>query len=151
MRTKLRLLVDAQVHPEVADVLMKGGCNVLAAHGRVPSGAPDKTVFQLAAKQRRTLFTQDPDFWDDRRFPIGLGQGIIIVDAGPQETVRTVHAARLWWVILGRFLPGEYYRGLKIRACPTKLVMKFVGSGGAVEEWEYAPREDGEWMQRRRR
>jgi hypothetical protein len=46
--------------------------------------APDVKHYQLAAQLRRTLVTLDRDYLDDRRFPLDVCGGVLVVQA-PDE------------------------------------------------------------------
>ena len=46
--------------------------------------APDTKHYQLAQQLRRTLITLDRDYLDDRRFPIALSGGVLVMNA-PDE------------------------------------------------------------------
>ena len=46
--------------------------------------APDVKHYQLAQQLRRTLVTMDRDYLDDRRFPVDVSAGVLVINA-PDE------------------------------------------------------------------
>src|SRR5882724_5895350 len=55
------------------------------------SGAPDKTIFQVCASERRVLVTLDRDFGQVRRFPPKQTAGIAVLELGAPATATLLH------------------------------------------------------------
>ena len=81
-RGKVRLLVDENAGPEVAEFLRGGGFNVKYVGEFGLCGHPDEDVFAVAWREKRVLVTHDEDFLNDQRFPPNRNPGVIRIGPG---------------------------------------------------------------------
>ncbi len=145
-RGKLRMLVDENAGPGIADFLRGGGFNVAFAGELGLLGRSDEDVFAMAWKEKRVIVTHDMDFLDNRRFPPHRNPGVIRIapgaDGRDQEGLRRCLAMS---TLLGGNM-GAWYKGKKLDftsienltiyyANGTKSKFKWI-PGVEISEWQ---------------
>lgn len=73
----MKLLVDENVSPRVAEALRDKGYDVRHVREVGMKGQPDAEIMAYARREQRTLITLDEDFADLRYYPLGTHTGII--------------------------------------------------------------------------
>ncbi len=73
----MRLLVDENISPHVAEALRHMGHDARHVREVGLKEHPDTTIMAYAQQERRTLLTLDEDFADLRFYPLGTHCGII--------------------------------------------------------------------------
>ena len=91
----LRFLLDENIAPSVADSLRESGYDVVHVRNVGLRGAQDPDVMSFARAEQRVLVTQDAEFADIRRYPLGTHSGIIRIRLalGTSEAVSRVLSA----------------------------------------------------------
>ena len=73
----LKLLLDENISPQVANELRHLGYDVMHLRDMGMKGCKDSELIAFARKNERCLVTLDADFADIRYFPVGSHTGII--------------------------------------------------------------------------
>ena len=92
---KARFLIDKNVDREVADALRRLRWNVHHAEESELGTHEDEDIYAFARSERRVLLTHDLDFLDDRRFPLRLSPGVIVLPGGSGERGAMIRGAGL--------------------------------------------------------
>jgi predicted nuclease of predicted toxin-antitoxin system len=146
---KARFLIDKNVDREVADVLRRLRWNAYHAEESGLGTHEDEDIYAYARGERRVLLTHDPDFLDDRRFPLRLSPGVIVLPGGSGERSALIRALDWLLVIVGR--DRELWTGTKVRITEDGTwtvrtfeqetgrvqLYRYLISGRAFEAWEY--------------
>lgn len=114
-RRKVRLLLDENLEAEfIAEIRAVGDFRVTV--GR--PGLKDQALWDQARAMKAILVTTDGDFWDDRKYPLPLSPGVVIVSGQTaSEKIYTFAVAMGSWDVTEswRKVP-EWMQGIKLRA-----------------------------------
>jgi predicted nuclease of predicted toxin-antitoxin system len=133
---KIPMLCDESLeHELVADLRTIRDFRIV----RLPKGSTDRAVWQRARRDRLVILTADEDFWDDRRYPLHLSPGVVIL-RGRNVEERTTALARLSvvWDLPRNYsrFAHAFFAESKTRASPTHIQHKFSDEGSVVDaEW----------------
>lgn len=86
----MRLKLDENLSRSVAALCRAAGHDVMTVRDENLQGAPDETVFEISARERRVLVTLDRDLGQVLRFPPEASAGIVVIDAGPGPNHRAL-------------------------------------------------------------
>jgi predicted nuclease of predicted toxin-antitoxin system len=75
----MRIKIDEDLPPQIADTLKSLGHDVQTAHDEGIVGCTDSVIWQAAQDEERFLITQDLDFSDLRQFAPGTHRGILLI------------------------------------------------------------------------
>ena len=134
---KPRFLVDENLGHELAAALKLVGYNTKSAEDAVLTGYPDESYWAIARREDRVLISKDRDFLDNRRFPLRLSPGVLILPDDHLESERflTVLARA---ISLFKWTRGAY-RGSKLDfTSPTDLAIEsYIHNFGQVLRQRY--------------
>lgn len=82
----MKLKLDENIGRRGVELLEEAGHDVRTVLDQNLQGTRDETLFEVCAKEGRTLVTLDRDFGEILRFPPEATAGVIILDARPQAT-----------------------------------------------------------------
>jgi len=78
----VRIKVDENIGRSGADLLRRGGHDVMTVREQGLAGAADTAVFQACRAEGRTLITLDRDFGQVPRFPPEQSAGTVVLELG---------------------------------------------------------------------
>jgi predicted nuclease of predicted toxin-antitoxin system len=113
-RTKARFYADENFPQQAVVILRERGLDVLTAQEAGKRGHPDENQLALARKLHRVLLTCDPDFLDERRFPLHQSSALVVFKFGTLTRAEIVLAFRCLVPIL--YVPQFYDIWVKIHA-----------------------------------
>jgi len=79
-RKKAKFYADENIEEELIGLLKNIGWNIESYKDYSLAGQPDENQFSKAQQLKRMLITKDPDFWDNKKFPIYKHPGVIILE-----------------------------------------------------------------------
>ena len=86
----MKLKLDENLSRSVAELCRTAGHDVMTVRDQGLRGAPDEQVFAVSAQEGRVLVTLDRDLGQVLRFQPSSSAGIIIIDAGPRASHRSL-------------------------------------------------------------
>jgi uncharacterized protein with PIN domain len=86
----MRFKLDENLSRSVAELFRLAGHDAMTVREQGLHGAPDEQVFNVATREGRTLVTLDRDLGQVLRFPPDASAGIIVIDAGPRASHRSL-------------------------------------------------------------
>ncbi|HDN67962.1 MAG TPA: hypothetical protein ENF86_03310 [Firmicutes bacterium] len=148
---KLKIYADANIPRIVIEVLRATGIPTESAVETGLSTHPDENIYQQAKKRRRVLLTMDRDFWDDQKYPLQKGPGIIFVDIPPDQPEKAIAGLEIFWVLFAKYFPLDYWKGIKARITEYGFVIKCHTWEGRISEDEFRLMDDGKLLTRKLR
>ena len=142
---KARLYADEGIEEQVVQAIRERGVNIASVRERGQRGKPDEVHLATARREHRFLLTKDPDFLDDRRFPLQkTGPGIIYVhgDFGAAERYVAAIANLLIYIVPY----SQVYEGAKIGLSEKQMTFRYVNFEGKICVDECMIRSDGEYI-----
>ena len=85
-----RVLLDQGLAPRAAALLRLTGWDALHVSEVSLDRAEDSEILDFARQERRTCITLDHDFGQVTRFPPAASAGIVILEAGPRVSIRSI-------------------------------------------------------------
>jgi predicted nuclease of predicted toxin-antitoxin system len=82
----MRFKLDENLSRSVADLFRSAGHDAMTVREQGLQSAADERVFEVAAREGRTLVTLDRDLGQVLRFPPEASAGIIVIDVGPRAS-----------------------------------------------------------------
>ena len=144
---KPRLYVDADVTEE-ALAYLGNRYNTLTARQLGLSNRDDDFQAHYAKERRRILVTQnEKDFWDDRKHPLHMCPGIVIVPSSGEGLGLKVAVALVRILGVLKHIPPEGWPNRKIKATQNGFILKQIGPDGKtlLGRVDYARDEDIVW------
>ena len=89
----MRFKLDENLSRSVAELFRSAGHDAMTVRERGLQAAPDDRVFEVAAREGRTLVSLDRDFGQVLRFAPDASAGIIVIETGPIEVCSTARAS----------------------------------------------------------
>ena len=86
----MKLKLDENIGRRGLDLLSAAGHDVLTVTDQALGGAKDEKLFETCSREGRALSTLDHDFGQVTRFPPAASAGIVILEAGPRVSVRSI-------------------------------------------------------------
>jgi predicted nuclease of predicted toxin-antitoxin system len=86
----MRFKLDENLSRSVAELFRSAGHDAMTVREEGLQAAPDEQVFGVAAREGRALVTLDRDLGQVLRFPPDESAGIIVIDAGPRASHRSL-------------------------------------------------------------
>jgi predicted nuclease of predicted toxin-antitoxin system len=126
---KWRLYADNNVQREVVQHLRRSGMDVLwiAEDPDLRKQDDDAFHYRKAGMLGRYLLTRDLDFWDDRRHPLQISPGVIIVNTDDATVAK--HLPILLRTLIQNYNPLPqplYLRGIKVKLDSSGITLKMV-------------------------
>jgi predicted nuclease of predicted toxin-antitoxin system len=132
---KLRLYADHNLPKVIVDEIRGAKIPILTAFEDQHASRDDKAIYERARKLKRVLLTQDEDFWDDRRFSLRYGPGLILVSVAPEKTEKIVEVLATFYAIFAQHFSLDWWPGLKARLVEEESTIKGVSWTGGVFEY----------------
>lgn len=82
----MKLKLDENLSRSVAQLFRAAGHDTATVREQRLNGAPDETVFEVAAREGRVLVTLDRDLGQVLRFPPEKSAGIVVIEVGPRAS-----------------------------------------------------------------
>lgn len=138
---RARVLVDENVHIGVAATLRGKHYNVRTVEDVGLTKRSDELVFRYARKHGRVILTHDPDFLDNRRFPLRYCPGVVILPGGDGDW-RAVWRGVIRFAQFARH-SGRMFHQAKMDICSDGSVTlrTLDGESGAIDigRYRFAP------------
>lgn len=137
---KPKFVADEDVPDWFVGKLQHSGINIVPASAITKRGTSDHDLLHAARKTGRILVTLDKDFKSEVNHPTQLSPGIIVLTPSAQTAERLVSAMAQVWYRLAKYLPGDWWQGVKVIASSEDFVVR-IRTKGTVEE--FCIRSDG--------
>jgi hypothetical protein len=144
---KPRLYIDADV-TEDALAYLGDRYNTVTARQLGLSNRDDDFHAQYARRRRRILVTQNErDFWDDRKHPLHMCPGIVVVPSSGEALGLKVAVSLVRILNVLQHVPPEEWPRRKIKAAEGGFILKQIGPDGKllVGKHDYARDNDIVW------
>lgn len=82
----MKFKLDENLSRSVADLFRSAGHDAMTVREQDLQSAPDDRVFEVAAREGRTLVTLDRDLGQVLRFPPDASAGVIVIEVGPRAS-----------------------------------------------------------------
>ena len=86
----MKFKLDENIGRRGFDLLSAAGHDVMTVRGQALGGATDEKLFEICSSEGRALITLDHDFGQVTRFPPAASAGIVILEAGPRVSIRSI-------------------------------------------------------------
>ena len=86
----MKFKLDENIGRRGLDFLSAAGHDAMTVRDQALGGATDEKLFEICSSEGRTLITLDHDFGQVTRFPPAVSAGIVILEAGPRVSVRSI-------------------------------------------------------------
>lgn len=86
----MKFKLDENIGRHGLDLLSAAGHDVMTVRDQALGGATDEKLFEICSSEGRALITLDHDFGQVTRFPPATSTGIVILEAGPRVSVRSI-------------------------------------------------------------
>ena len=141
---KWRLYADNNVEQEIVEHLRsRAKMDVLWVrdHPELRRQSDDTFHYQKARELGRYLLTHDEDFWNDRRYPLYMSPGLILLPKNEEGMAK--YLPQLLKKLLEPYSPTEealYLNGIKIRLTWEGITIKMIDSRTqkkTIEAWTW--------------
>lgn len=86
----MKFKLDENIGRHGLELLSAAGHDVMTVRDQALGGATDEKLFEICSSEGRALITLDHDFGQVTRFPPAASAGIVILEAGPRVSVRSI-------------------------------------------------------------
>lgn len=148
---KLKIYADANIPAAVIDELRTAGVPIASAVEIGRSTHPDENIYQQAKRRCKVLLTMDRDFWDDRKYPLQKGPGIIFVGIPPDQLGKAIDGLARFYALFAKYYPLDWWESTKARITEYGFVIKCYTWQGRISEDEFRLADDGKLPTRRLR
>ncbi len=132
-KRKLRIFIDRNIPDEAVKELK--AVKSFKCLGIAKSNEEDEVVFNKANKLKAVLITRDKDFWDDKRFPLRISAGILIVEGKTAEDV--IDNLAWFFGVVGVFdaisKAPDWMKATKWKISMSGYVQKILNYKGKIE------------------
>jgi len=136
-RRKPRLYFDEQLPISIVERLQQqhsGKFNVVHAISSGNSGREDQFHYEFARRTHRILVSRDSHYLDDRKFPLHMSPGVVVIDVSPPNEDEKL--TRVLWHFLDfmRTAGHQYAARTKFVASEDHLDRMYATKSGAYSE-----------------
>ena len=86
----MKFKLDENIGRHGLDLLSAAGHDVMTVRDQALGGATDEKLFVICSIEGRAPITLDHDFGQVTRFPPAASAGVVILEAGPRVSVRSI-------------------------------------------------------------
>lgn len=120
-----KFLLDENIPSFLCEMLRDKKLNVKTICEIGLRGQEDNSIWQKSRQEERVLITIDPDFADDKKFPLHISLGIFILSSAEDKVILNAFRFSSW---------RSDWRGTKLLINPEIILFRDVKDGKMCEE-----------------